>query len=549
MDTENLRENLRAFARHPLDSITTLFWAVLSHLPESLRRKIRPKRGDFHPSIAGQLAILLVAFAVAVLVYATGVSNAYRSIAGAYRTDGAAAEASALGNILGKDPMVDVSREPGTPLLEATDNELGQRRFLFEASQEMGLIPEDERFEDYEQPGLDALYRALADAGGQNWVRTPTIELVVEVAQFLPGASAAQSGSMSDAANVRDRTANILAAILAGQPGALDKYQNALATDATGESIEDLDRFVGARFGFVDFLSAGTYFHAAPHDDAEVLRLLFRQTQLSACYDRFIEASPNCPLSREAIEFSSSFLGALISALHAQDTVKYAVASLSLWLGWVQLALLFLFFAMCGLLISRGLERWRYRDAAALLREHVAKLEGRSAMTDRRRVAKALSENIDSCGLGNIVKRPVETCVRALKQRGFNTDSLQKECDRLREREDSTRWSLRWSSRALPALGFIGTVLGISQGLSASDTIVRAQTQAGQAAALSEVAGTLGMAFTTTLLALIFGLITSLLDEYQQQRELDLINDIEGALWPLVDPASLAENEPEPERQ
>ena len=93
------------------------------------------------------------------------------------------------------------------------------------------------------------------------------------------------------------------------------------------------------------------------------------------------------------------------------------------------------------------------------------------------------------------------------------------EAEDVRARNRDSRWLLRFLAGAVPALGFIGTVLGISDGLAGADDIVTAATPAGQSAAVSEVAGRLGVAFTTTLVALVTGLLIDLLSRWQQVNE------------------------------
>lgn len=95
------------------------------------------------------------------------------------------------------------------------------------------------------------------------------------------------------------------------------------------------------------------------------------------------------------------------------------------------------------------------------------------------------------------------------------------------ERWYDSRWQFRWGSKALPAVGFLGTVRGILLALPQAESIVRAATPLEQSAAISSVAGSLGLAFSTTLLALLFGLATTLLDDYQQRKENSLLAEVE----------------------
>lgn len=95
------------------------------------------------------------------------------------------------------------------------------------------------------------------------------------------------------------------------------------------------------------------------------------------------------------------------------------------------------------------------------------------------------------------------------------------EMDRLISEITSARWPLRLAIGVLPAIGFIGTVRGIMNSLTGADGIVWAATTPERAQAISALAGELGLAFSTTMLALIFGVMLSVLS-FIELRLLDL---------------------------
>jgi len=103
--------------------------------------------------------------------------------------------------------------------------------------------------------------------------------------------------------------------------------------------------------------------------------------------------------------------------------------------------------------------------------------------------------------------------------------------------EVASRWAMGWATRALPAVGFLGTVRGIMFALRDAGSIVAAQSPSAQAAAVASVTDQLGVAFTTTFIALLFGLILSWMDDRQTQREIRLVDVIEENLNQLLDPA------------
>lgn len=79
------------------------------------------------------------------------------------------------------------------------------------------------------------------------------------------------------------------------------------------------------------------------------------------------------------------------------------------------------------------------------------------------------------------------------------------------DRLASSRWPIRIAVALLPALGFIGTVRGIMLTLSGADAIVWAETVNQRSAAISGLSADLGLAFATTLLALFFGAVLTIL--------------------------------------
>lgn len=91
-----------------------------------------------------------------------------------------------------------------------------------------------------------------------------------------------------------------------------------------------------------------------------------------------------------------------------------------------------------------------------------------------------------------------------------------------------SRWIIRWAAMTLPALGFIGTVRGILTSLTGADAIVWATTQAERADAISQLAGELGLAFATTFIALLAGILVSFFNEQQTKSESSFIQELES---------------------
>lgn len=81
----------------------------------------------------------------------------------------------------------------------------------------------------------------------------------------------------------------------------------------------------------------------------------------------------------------------------------------------------------------------------------------------------------------------------------------------------SSRWPLKIIASILPAVGFVGTVRGIMLSLSGADQIVWASTVNERSAAISTLSNDLGLAFATTLIALLLGIIISLINGTEQR--------------------------------
>ena len=73
------------------------------------------------------------------------------------------------------------------------------------------------------------------------------------------------------------------------------------------------------------------------------------------------------------------------------------------------------------------------------------------------------------------------------------------------------RTLVRWAVATVPAIGFIGTVRGILNALAQAGDVVWAGDRLGRADAIGQLAGELGLAFSTTLFALVVGVLLGLL--------------------------------------
>ena len=95
---------------------------------------------------------------------------------------------------------------------------------------------------------------------------------------------------------------------------------------------------------------------------------------------------------------------------------------------------------------------------------------------------------------------------------------------------DSSYILVKFMIWALPVLGFIGTILGMTQAIGSFDTVLKGISEVGFAGVkqnLGLVTNGLSVAFETTFLALVLSAIVNLFSNALQKREEDLLSDVE----------------------
>lgn len=90
------------------------------------------------------------------------------------------------------------------------------------------------------------------------------------------------------------------------------------------------------------------------------------------------------------------------------------------------------------------------------------------------------------------------------------------------------RTLVRWAVATVPAVGFIGTVRGILNALAQAGDVVWAGDRLGRADAIGQLAGELGLAFSTTLFALLVGILVSLLTGVNRAHEQNMLDALAG---------------------
>ncbi|MCO6414631.1 MotA/TolQ/ExbB proton channel family protein [Siccirubricoccus sp. KC 17139] len=304
---------------------------------------------------------------------------------------------------------------------------------------------------------------------------------------------------------------------------------------------------------------------------------------------------PAAEEQRAATQVAEVFIRRLLSRARTAPDVETERFWIDMLQGWPQLLLVWTTLLLTSLIAARTFMRWRLRREVRWLTEWLAKQrrlapphgqQGRAVVQDivatldrwlasgRRsagerlwsspgrngspagsaaqllrdrypRVATRLERLLWCHHAGHIRKDSLALLMASKAVKRLLVGEPQPElfrefCEARRAIVDETAWLPRYLARALPALGFIGTVLGILYGLSGADSIVRAAGQEERAAAMSVVTGPLGLAFSTTFFALAAGLVTGFLIDRETARERLLLLEFEEALIEAIDPAEHA---------
>ncbi|MGO7078854.1 MotA/TolQ/ExbB proton channel family protein [Rhizobium johnstonii] len=112
---------------------------------------------------------------------------------------------------------------------------------------------------------------------------------------------------------------------------------------------------------------------------------------------------------------------------------------------------------------------------------------------------------------------------------GLSDERTDKVAEDLKVKVDSSRQLIGWGITTLPALGFLGTVHGILNALNGVSGLTQGDAAA-RLATLLNVSGALGLAFSTTLIALIGMMILTFFDIVQARSEKSMIEEFRDFL-------------------
>lgn len=112
---------------------------------------------------------------------------------------------------------------------------------------------------------------------------------------------------------------------------------------------------------------------------------------------------------------------------------------------------------------------------------------------------------------------------------GLSDERTDKVAEDLKVKVDSSRQLIGWGITTLPALGFLGTVHGILNALNGVSGLTQGDAAA-RLATLLNVSGALGLAFSTTLIALVGMMILTFFDIVQARSEKSMIEEFRDFL-------------------
>lgn len=279
-----------------------------------------------------------------------------------------------------------------------------------------------------------------------------------------------------------------------------------------------------------------------------------KDSKLARIADFYIRSGSGAPLAsdKEAneaqqLETVVRFQRALLNALETNADVKAARQALDFWVGYEQFALICLALFVGALLFAqwlRDLPNVAAKNLVALTVER-AEPDNETEARNRLRLAKAARQAVGSrLGDGKAASSliPVallDTAILELEGTlgpGSPAATLEAWSRQLTEAIEDSRWLFGWCLSALPAIGFLGTVRGILNALGDADAVSAAQDRATQAIAIGNISGSLSLAFSTTLIALVAVLVLSLLDQWQAYVGRRVVEDTELLLTEHVQP-------------
>jgi len=212
--------------------------------------------------------------------------------------------------------------------------------------------------------------------------------------------------------------------------------------------------------------------------------------------------------------------------LKASNTLTGFEGDLEDWAQWINVH--FFIWLSFWLGVTIILEQWLEQraergvfESSPLNRDHGIVYEAREL---RDIYARATALPVTSL-TRNLIQRSI-TQFQSSKSWSQTNEILKSTTDELLNRLELKYTTVKYLTWLIPTLGFIGTVVGIANALAAVGELT--PTDFAEATFLPVVVTKLGVAFTTTLVALVLSAILIFMTSRQQAADEELIADIFG---------------------
>jgi len=533
---------------------------MIEWLRKRKRRSI--SEGFLHASRRQMAVIVIIATALGIASYALTVGSSYRLM------QRRAAQANVFEQFfaLRADLKRSTGPQGGWSVGSAVASVEERRLLLYEvlrmmqpALAEMSL---DDALKSDWGAGIELLMKVLAsdESGSVRFEAVPSLESLVAIAQSI-------GNPMNAVGDIRSDTASLLGAAVSGFWWAWEDYRAESGRPPGTGTQRPLPGLARRHESLVRCIAYSiwppTNVGRVPRDEEVVSALLSQAGAMNAFSATKAQTVParagsgstgsstssagagssGSSLTRENGQFLTRVMLEIVSRIQADEGVKKANFWMSVGRGWVQVGMWIVFWCSVLTLAFREFAVLRAGKDAAFVEKSVPfrnfAMRGNPGTPRKDRIwaygcdIKKAYERLKR----GVARSMVEVALHKLGEADLNpavdpdTHALAEQRDILIAAESASRWWIGWLAKALPALGFLGTVIGIALALASADSIVRASTPGAQAAAINGVSAMLGMAFTTTMIALVFGLVLTLWNDWQMARERAMIRKVFHALW------------------
>lgn len=251
------------------------------------------------------------------------------------------------------------------------------------------------------------------------------------------------------------------------------------------------------------------------------------------------------PKNVRRLDVLTEFIAGLLSEIRNDPGVRSAGYWVVMWRGGEQFVILWIGILVVMLSVVSVVTTQRERRQAVWVQQQLLTWSTGAAAPRTMEVLSWLGaalerETTPRIDRGNLVHHTLQVMFETLKgvrsvQRSELIDLFGQRLALERERAESRYDNALLLTSIVPGVGFLGTVLGIMGALGNADQIARAVTRVDKVNAVLEIAGTLGLAFATTAIALLFSIPARTFLQFEQKRvrttgrELD--RHVTQALW------------------